>query len=116
MDRAEYNAIKKTITHLNIQIQKAEHTEVGYEMEEKFRCNGHGIFIPTGEFHKVPVYGDKKRIAELTEQIAALETDEYLAFDKAERNKAKEKRYRKELAELNKRKAYLEKWLAENAD
>ena len=116
MNKTEYNATKKLINDLYAEIQKAERTEVGYKIEEAVRCDGHGIFVPTGEFHKVPVYGDKKRIAELTEQIATLETDEYLAFEKAERNKAKEKRYRKELAELNKRKAYLEKWLAENAD
>jgi hypothetical protein len=116
MNKTEYNATKKLINNLYAEIQKAERTEVGYTIREKARCEGHGIFVPTGEFHKVPVFGDKKRIAELTEQIATLETDEYLAFEKAEKNKAKERRYRKELEELNKRKAYLEKWLAENAN
>ena len=92
------------------------------ELRPETRCEGHGIFVPTG---RMVIYDkivpNKKRQNELQKEIDRLEkmikpVDEEKAKKAEEKAKlAKIKRYTKEIEELKAEIARKEKWLAENA-
>lgn len=86
---------------------------VKMEIVEIMDTNGKDWAIPTGEYkierREYPGENEKDYLNKIRELRAELDK-----MDEAKRKAAKIKRYEKELAELNDRKAYLEKWLAEN--
>lgn len=116
-----YNEIKKEIEKLEALKKNAVvYTETTKEI---VATEGHGIFVNTGRYEVVGEWKtDKNKVAEIEKEIAELKNldtykdgktkEEAKEIERAKRAKAK--RYRKELAELENRKAYLEKWLAEN--
>lgn len=115
MTNKEFNIIKKKIDALWDEKRKAQHCVIGYTLTENTRCEGHGVFVPTNGYHETPVIGqDTEAIKRIDAEIQKLETPEYLAIKNNKFITAKAKRYKKELEGLNKRKAYLEKWLEEN--
>ena len=110
------NEIKKAIANLNDQIAFAGHCEI--EKCEMVRVEGHGMIAGTGVYIDKKVWKpDLEKIAELKAEIDRLNKlyyELYGAKEEERARKAKIKRYEKELKELEERKAYLEKWLAEN--
>ena len=81
-------------------------------------CVGHGQFVEHGEMKLVREFEtDCEKYNAIMAQIREIETAYYEEHKEAiEQHRLKDKirRYKKELAELEERKAYLEKWLAEN--
>lgn len=110
------NEIKKAIAELNDRIAFTGHYEI--EKCEQVRMDGHGMFVGTGVYVSKEIWKpDFEKIAEIKAEInrlANLYRELYGAKEEEQARKAKIKRYEKELKELEERKAYLEKWLAEN--
>ena len=110
------NEIKKAIETLNNKILEAGHYEI--RPQEIVKAEGHGMFYGTGVYVSKEVWKpDFEKIAEIKAEInrlANLYRELYGAKEEERARKAKIKRYEKELKELEERKAYLEKWLAEN--
>ena len=97
MNKEMYKEIKKQIRFLE-KIKEGQKVYVT-EKREITKCYGHGDFEGTGKY-------------KIDEEIRRL----YELIKPEEERKAlirKKKRYEKELAELEDRKAYLEKWLAD---
>ena len=114
-----YNQTVKKINELKKLLNAKAETEIAY-VAPKTICEGHGIFRDTNEVclkYKTvgtTIITGKNRV-ELQKMIDALEDS--IKDEKERRAKeAKAKRYKKELEEINQRKAYLEKWLAENQE
>ena len=113
-----YNQTVKEINRLKKLLNMRTETEMAY-VAPKTICEGHGVFRDTGEtcvkyktIGTMVITGEMR--AELQKTIDTLEAS--IKEEKERRAKeAKAKRYKKELEELNQRKAYLEKWLMENA-
>lgn len=115
-----YKEIKKELRKL----YEAYNNAVTYELRHKSKVvyTGWNEGYETDEivsyYEKV---NDEVKRAELRVEINKLESlPEYIEGEKeanakreARNNRYKAKRYREELDELNKRKVYLEKWLAE---
>ena len=116
MTKAE---IKKMIAEYEWKIADEKTTET--VMEEIYAYNnGKDYAVPTGEYRMVKqlVAGPNEKayrakIAELAHELYMMDEDKRKK-EEDRRKREKVKRYRKELAELEDRKAYLEKWLAEN--
>ena len=110
------NEIKKAIETLNNKILEAGHYEV--KSQEVVKAEGHGMFYGTGVYAETKVWvRDEEAIEAYRNEIkklSALYEEKYGAKEEERARKAKIKRYEKELKELEERKAYLEKWLAEN--
>ena len=112
-----YNQTVKEIARLKKLLNTRVETEMAY-IAPKTICEGHGVFRDTGETCvKYKTVGTMvitgKMRTELQKTIDILEAS--IKEEKEKRAKeAKAKRYKKELEELNQRKAYLEKWFAEN--
>ena len=119
-----YQEIKKQIKMLEGLKVGAEKQVTGYRTKEVCTQIGQGDYVPTGRYEVVPEYTyvqpacnlkiDKEieRLMRLPEYQAGKAEEEEKKHARFIQQKAK--RYRKELEELNERKAYLEKWLAEN--
>lgn len=116
-----YNEIKKEIKKLEALKRTAVvYTEVTREI---ILTEGHGTFTNTGRYETVGEWRtDRTKVEEINKEIAKLKDLEAYKEGKAleeakeviRAKKEKARRYRKELKELENRKAYLEKWLAEN--
>lgn len=110
------NEIKKAIENLNNKILEAGHYEI--KPQEIVQAEGHGMFYGTGVYAETKVWvRDEKAIEAYRNEIkklSALYKEKYGEKEEERARKAKIKRYEKELKELEERKAYLEKWLAEN--
>ena len=110
------NEIKKAIETLNNKIIEAGHYEI--RPQEIVKAEGHGMFYGTGVYADEPVWvADEEAIKTYRDEIkklSALYKEKYGTKEEEQARKAKIKRYEKELKELEERKAYLEKWLAEN--
>lgn len=110
------NEIKKAIAELNNKILEAGHYEI--QPQEVTKAEGHGMFYGTGVYADVAVWvPDEAAIEAYRDEIkklSALYKEKYGEKEEERARKAKIKRYEKELKELEERKAYLEKWLAEN--
>ena len=110
------NEIKKAIETLNNKILEAGHYEI--RPQEIVKTEGHGMFYGTGVYTEAKVWvADEAAIEAYRNEIkklSALYKEKYGAKEEEQARKAKIKRYEKELKELEERKAYLEKWLAEN--
>ena len=110
------NEIKKAIETLNNKILEAGHYEV--KPQEVTKVEGHGMFYGTGVYAEAKVWvADETAIEAYRDEIkklSALYKEKYGEKEEERARKAKIKRYEKELKELEERKAYLEKWLAEN--
>ena len=113
-----YNQTVKTINALYEMLNSKTVTEIPY-IGTKTVCEGHGMFRETNDlcvkYHRTenPAITGKKR-AEIEKTIKILE-DSIKEEKERRANIAKAKRYKKELEELNNRKAYLENWLKEHA-
>ncbi len=111
-----YNQTVKTINALYELLNAKTVTEIPY-IGTKTICEGHGTFRNTNELcvkyfrAENPSLTGKDR-AKIEKTIKTLE-DSIKEEKERRANVAKAKRYKKELEELNNRKAYLEKWLAE---
>ena len=112
-----YNQTLKEIDRLTALLNATNSIDVPY-LGRKVVCEGHGMFHETNEVVlkyrtiSAPALNANAR-EELQRTIDALEAT--IKDERERRAKvAKAKRYRKELEELNARKAYLEKWLEEN--
>ena len=104
--------IKKMIAAYERKIVEEKGTEMVLE-EIYTNNNGRDYAIPTGEYRlieKTVAGPNEKEYKAKIEELA----HELYTMDEDKRKREKAKRYRKELAELENRKAYLEKWLAEN--
>ena len=117
-----YNQIKREIRELEA-LKSNTTVQTGYTIREIGHTVGHGAFEGTGHYEIAPTYGrDESANIKIDKKIDALKNLKAYKEGKAQEDahkaaKAKEykvKRYRKELAELEERKAYLERWLAEN--
>ena len=109
MNKQIYKEIKKQIRFLE-KIKEGQKVYVT-EKREITKCYGHGDFEGTGKYRKFGYY-KQANTPEIDEEIRRL----YELIKPEEERKAlirKKKRYEKELAELEDRKAYLEKWLAD---
>ena len=83
-------------------------------IEEVHRCEGHGIFTPTGELKIGFVKVDNKEAqAEIQKKIDELETMIKPVVE-TKAKAAKIKRYQKEIEELEKELARKKEWLAKN--
>lgn len=98
-----------------------EYNENNKVYEKKFveinECHGHGFFLGTGQYKEDWVCVKELTMEEWDAEKAArynylMEATE--SYREEKRREAKMKRYKKELEELAKRKAYIEKWLIEN--
>lgn len=114
-----YYQTKKEIDRLTALLNQTYTTEIPY-LANKTRCVGHGMFMDTDEVCvkynviNTPIYRGQTR-QEIEKQIKILK-DSIADEEEKRRITAKLKRYKKELETLNKRKAYLEKWIAENEE
>ena len=110
------NEIKKAIETLNNKILEAGHYEI--KPQEIVKAEGYGMFYGTGVYADAAVWvADEEAIEAYRNEIkklSALYKEKYGEKEEERARKAKIKRYEKELKELEERKAYLEKWLAEN--
>lgn len=119
-----YQEIKKQIKMLEGLKVEAKKEVTGYRTNEIYTQIGFHDYMPTGRFETVPEYTyvqpacnlkinkEIERLMRLPEYQAGKAEEEEKKHARFIQQKAK--RYRKELEELNERKAYLEKWLAEN--
>ena len=116
-----YKQIKREIRELEA-LKENGTVQTGYTLKEIARTVGHGEYEGTGRYELVPTYGAANVNTKIEKRINALKNlkayKEGKAIEdtkaEAKKREAKAKRYRKELAELKARKAYLEAWLAEN--
>ena len=115
-----YKQIKREIRELEA-LKENGTIQTGYALKEVVRTAGHGEYEGTGRYELVPTYGAANVNTKIEKRIDALKNlkayKEGKAIEdakaEAKKREAKAKRYKKELAELNERRAYLEKWLAE---
>lgn len=112
-----YYEMNKELNNLRDALAEVTYTDHPY-IGKAVRCEGHGVFVETNELvvkhrheaHPVLTGADREAALRRVAELEALTADERARRAEA----AKAKRYRKELAELIDRKAYLERWLAEH--
>lgn len=84
---------------------------------EVVKCEGHGMFEPTGQYELKQVLVREMTMEEWdSEKAKRYKTlnEELKQYEEERRKKARIKRYKEELPNLRSRLAYIEKYLAEN--